>query len=107
MSGFSPDNSVGSLQIRRKFGITAVISLVLVALLVTHSAAAQRLSEAQDAARLGLSLAREGKLPEAQHEFAESHAGGTSSCITPRSVRINPRAARERGKGTGEFSEGN
>lgn len=72
MSVCFSDNCVVAFQVPRKFGNTAITALVLVLLCVAHSAVAQDLSEAQDHARLGLSLARESKLPEAESELRKA-----------------------------------
>src|SRR2546426_7159854 len=59
--------NTGPLRFVRYSGI----SLLLAMLLVVHNLAAQT-SPAQDHASLGISLAREGKLSEAEHELREA-----------------------------------
>src|SRR5437762_1626094 len=61
---------IGPLQICHRFGMPSVI-LLLAALLSVQNVRAQNLS-AQDHASLGISLAREGKLPEAERELREA-----------------------------------
>jgi tetratricopeptide (TPR) repeat protein len=51
--------------------MSSVISLLLAALLAVQNVSTQSLP-AQDHASLGISLAREGKLPEAEHELREA-----------------------------------
>ena len=66
------DRSIGLLHISRKLGMASLIPLLLAVLLAVHDVAAQNPSEAQDHARLGISLAREGRLPEAEQELREA-----------------------------------
>ena len=62
---------IGPLQISHRFGMPSVLILLLAALLAVQNVGAQNLS-AQDHASLGISLAREGKLPEAERELREA-----------------------------------
>ena len=62
---------IGTLQISHRFGMPSVIPLLLAALLAVQNVRAQNLS-AQDHASRGISLVREGKLPEAEQELREA-----------------------------------
>lgn len=61
---------IGLLHISRKLGM--VIPLLFAALLLVHNVAAQNPGESQGHASLGISLVREGKLPEAEQELREA-----------------------------------
>src|SRR5256886_13895509 len=62
---------IRTLQISHRFGMPSVIPLLLAALLAAQNVRAQNLS-AQDHASRGISLVREGKLPEAEQELREA-----------------------------------
>ena len=64
-------SSIGPLQIFRRFGMPSVIPYLLAGLLAVHNVTAQNLP-AQDHAGRGISLAREGKLPEAEQELRDA-----------------------------------
>ena len=65
------DSSIGPLRISHRFGMPAVILLVFAMLVVVPNVRAQSLP-AQDHSSLGISLAREGKLPGAEQELREA-----------------------------------
>jgi hypothetical protein len=58
-------------QIRRRFVMPSVLSLLCMALLMVHDLWARR-APTQDHASLGISLAKQGKLPEAEQELREA-----------------------------------
>ena len=62
---------IGTLQISHRFGMPSVIPLLLAAILAVQNVRAQNLS-AQDHASRGISLAREGKLTDAERELREA-----------------------------------
>jgi tetratricopeptide (TPR) repeat protein len=62
---------IGPPQTSHRFAMPSVIPLLLAMLLAVQNGRAQNLS-AQDHASLGISLAREGKLPEAELELREA-----------------------------------
>jgi tetratricopeptide (TPR) repeat protein len=64
-------SSIGPLQISRRFGMPSVIAYLLAGLLAVQNVTAQNLP-AQDHASRGISLAREGKLPEAEQELRDA-----------------------------------
>jgi hypothetical protein len=64
------DCSIPLLHISRKLGM--VIPLLSAAFLLVHNVAAQNPGESQEHASLGISLARDGKRPEAEQESREA-----------------------------------
>lgn len=67
-----PDRSIDLPRMSRRLGMTPVIPLLLAVFLLVHNVVAENPSEVQDRARLGISLAREGKLPEAEQELRQA-----------------------------------
>jgi tetratricopeptide (TPR) repeat protein len=65
------DRSLGPLLTFHRFGMHWFIRVLFAALLSVQSVAAQNV-RGQDHANLGISLAREGKLPEAEQELREA-----------------------------------
>lgn len=63
--------SIGPLQISDRFVMPSVVPFLFAVLLAAQNVTAQNLS-AQTHATLGISLAREGKLPEAEQELREA-----------------------------------
>jgi tetratricopeptide (TPR) repeat protein len=63
--------NIGPLQISDRFVMPAVVPFLLATLLIVPNVTAQSLP-AQDHAKLGISLAREGKLSEAEQELREA-----------------------------------
>jgi tetratricopeptide (TPR) repeat protein len=63
--------SIGPLQISDRFVMPSVVPFLFAVLLAAQNVTAQNLS-AQTHASLGISLAREGKLPEAEQELREA-----------------------------------
>ena len=72
MSACFLDNSIGLLHASRRLGTPSIVHLLFVVLLIAQNVKAQNPSEAQDHASLGLSLAREDKLPEAEQELRKA-----------------------------------
>ena len=64
------DSSFGLVGFRR-FGLPWIITLLFVAILSGHRVMAQN-AQAQDHASLGISLAKQGKLAEAEQELQEA-----------------------------------
>jgi len=64
-------SSIGPLQISRRYGMPSIIPYLLAGLLAVQNVTAQNLP-AQDHASRGISLAREGKLPEAELELRDA-----------------------------------
>ena len=71
MFAFFLDGRIGPRQMSHRFGLPGIILLGLVTLSALKILAAQSVP-AQDRASLGISLAREGKLPAAEQELREA-----------------------------------
>src|SRR5437773_3883276 len=66
-----PSRRIRPFQIPRRFVMPSVLSLLCMALLMVHDLWA-RGTPTQDHASLGISLAKQGKLPEAEQELREA-----------------------------------